>query len=276
MHPVHFVEIASLGVLAAFSLLEWKTGAWRETLALAFALVVSSWLAEDTCIRLYEFYAYKPEWHVFLDQMPLMVALIWPFVVLSDLRVVRGALGQDHRWMPVWTGILVFWDACLMETVAAKAGLWTWFQPGLFDVPLIGLLGWGYFTAAALFFWQRLKGRARWAMLLLAPLATHALLLATWWGGLRWVLRGPYPDEAVVVAGALGSLMLAVVVWKAKVKVPFLVMGPRILAAGVFFYLLWAYGRDDTWLVAFIATFVPPYLLATEWPWEGRGLPTQT
>lgn len=268
-HPTFAVELASLGVLALFLWVEARRGDLAAVAPLALTLVGAAWVAEDTCIRWYGFYAYRPEWHLFLDRMPLMVAVIWPFVILSDRRVVEGVVGAGHPAIPVWTGLWVFWDACLMETVAVKAGLWAWTEPGLFGVPLIGVMGWGLFTGAALGLWQGLPQRWRWATVLLAPLLTHLLLLGTWWGALRWMLRGPFPDGAVVAAGWITSAALVAWLWWRRVRVDLAVMGPRIPAATVFLGLLLWKGAGDGMLMAFAASFVPPYLVATRWP--GRG-----
>lgn len=72
----------------------------------------------------------------------------------------------------------------------------------------------------------------------------------------------------------LASTILCAFILRLRIRVPLETMLPRVFAAGVFFWLLFAYGRDDLALVLFVATFVPPYLLATRWPVRVRsGLP---
>ena len=161
-------------------------------------LVVAAWVAEVTCIRAYGFYTYDPSWAVFVDVMPLTVALIWPTVILSARDVVR-ALGVTDRWRPAATAALVFADAWLIEPVAVRAGLWQWHAPGIFGVPPIGVLGWAFFTGLAVTLIESNERAGRSALadaavVVGAPLGTHALLLLAWWGGLRWV-SGPMRGE---------------------------------------------------------------------------------
>lgn len=266
---VHSVEIFSLGVLAVFVWQELRHGRWRESLPLGLALMLAAFWGEDSCIRLYQFYQYSPDWHFILDKMPPMVALIWPFVILSDARVVQAvarAKGQaQHPMLPLGVGALVIYDASLMEVISVNVGLWSWNEPGVFGVPIIGILGWGYFAGAALWWWNRLPSRRRPWMVLLAPLVTHLLLLVTWWGGLRWILREPLPGAAVVGVFALISLLLSTLIWRLKVKVGAEIMGMRLLAASVFGFLLVANGWPEPILLLYVATFVPPYVLATDW-----------
>lgn len=275
MNPIHFVELASLGVLACFVALEARTAGGRESLPLGLLLMVAAWLGEDTCIRLYGFYEYSPDWHFTLDKMPPMVALIWPFVIVSDRRVMQGVLGAQRRHVPWATGLLVIYDAALMEPIAVQAGLWRWSEPGIFGVPVIGILGWGYFAATALWLWSKLQGAARVWLVLLAPLGTHALLLLSWWGLLRWVLRAPVEPETLQLGSLLVALALSVGVWRARVRITWEVMGLRVLAAGVFGALLFMYGRDAGSLQLYLLPFVLPYLLACDWKalwsWERRG-----
>lgn len=268
---VPLVEMLSLGVLAIFIFLEVRAGRHRESLPLGLTLMLAAWWGEDTCIRWYGFYQYSPDWHFIIDKMPPMVALIWPFVILSDLRVVTAVAqqrGQDGSpYLPLWLGIWVTLDATLMEAVSVQAGLWSWNEPGLFDVPLIGVLGWGYFAGLALFFWRTLPGRWRFATVLLAPLGTHALLLLTWWGALKWMLRGPFEDAVVVGSLWLASVGLSLVLWRQgaeRMRVDLSVMGIRILAASVFFALLVLFAWGEWWLWLLVGAFVPPYILATD------------
>lgn len=265
MNPIHFVELASLGVLACFVALEHQRGNGRASLSLGLALMVAAWLGEDTCIRLYGFYEYSPDWHFTLDKMPPMVALIWPFVILSDLKVMEAVLGKNTPHLPWATGLLVTYDAALMEPIAVQAGLWHWSEPGIFGVPVIGILGWGYFAATALWSWTRLSGAARFSLIALAPLATHALLLVSWWGLLRWCLREPLAPSTLQLGSLLVSLVLSVAVWRARVCIGWETMGLRVLAAGIFGALLVLYGRSATELQLYLLPFVLPYLLACDW-----------
>lgn len=269
INTVHSVELLSLGVLAVFVWQELRSGQWRDSLPLGLTLMLAALWGEDSCIRLYQFYQYSPDWHFILDKMPPMVALIWPFVILSDARVVQAvarAKGQaQHPLLPLAVGALVIYDASLMEVISVNVGLWSWNEPGIFEVPIIGILGWGYFAAAALWLRDRLTPRQCPWIILLAPTLTHLMLLATWWGGLRWILREPLPGEVVVGVFTLISLVLSTVIWRLKVKVGAEIMGMRLLAASLFGFLLVANGWPEPILLLYVATFVPPYVLATHW-----------
>src|SRR5262249_12701740 len=146
-------------------------------------------------IRSYGFYQYSTlAWSMFVDRVPLLVALIWPVVIDSAHQLAGGRAR--------FTFVIVLADAALIEPIAARAGLWAWNEPGLFGVPFIGMLGWGLFAAAA----STLLRRGRVA-LLFAPLVTHILLLASWWGALRWV-AGEIP-EAPALVGLVAAALVA-------------------------------------------------------------------
>ena len=206
-------------------------------------------------IRAYGFYGYSPEWSVFLDQLPLTVALIWP-VVIHSARDLAHAIGA--RRVAVAAAALVFTDAALIEPVAVQSGLWTWFEPGFFGVPLIGVIGWAVFAGVTL----RLVERSA-VVVILAPAAiTHLVLLASWWGGLRWV-SAPIPDPVAVAVAWTLSVGACVAAYRseAAARVPLVALLLRVPAAGFFFVLLARHG--DGLLVAFAVAFVPPYLLLT-------------
>lgn len=277
MGTLAVVEPVSLLILATFLVLMVRRGLraqppdprpLRRALIDVGLLAAGAWVAEDTCIRLYDFYQYDAPWRLFLDQMPLLVALIWPFVILSAREVCHALrlVTTDGRPHPLAVGLMVLYDACLVEPVAVRAGLWSWNEPGLFDVPLIGLLGWSFYATMASLLLDRLAGWSRLALVVLAPLATHALLLVTWWGALRWGLRDALPATAAAVA----SLIVAAVLAARLVREPgprrsadLAVMAPRMMAAALFFALLFWRGRDVLPLVAYALPFAVPYVLAT-------------
>lgn len=268
MQVTHIVELASILVLAFFLWMEHRGGKGGTSpvatqVKLGLTLAGCAWLTENSCIHLYGFYYYTPTWHVMLDQVPLMVILIWPFVILSDLKVAQGLLGAEHKLIPILTGALVVWDASLMEAVSSYSGLWWWTEPGLFEVPLIGILGWGIFTVVVLGLWRNLGPGWRVLIFVNAPLYTHLLLLAAWWGGLRYVLRGPFPDGVVVGLGWVVSFLLSWQVWRRRLRLPTSTLWPRIPAALVFFSLLWVYGRSYDALMAYTFSFAPPWILLT-------------
>lgn len=252
-----------------------KYGTPRSTLSVLgdiLLIAVSAWVGEVSCIRLYGFYQYDPRWSLFADRMPLMVALIWPVVILSA-RELHGQLrsanqrpfAQRTESGAIGVALVVLYDASLVEPIAVASGLWSWNEPGLFGVPLIGILGWAYFAGAVVFLLHWLRGPAKVLVVVLAPLITHALLVVTWWGALRWILRGPVAPTAAAVLSAIVALVLAIAARRNRHHVGLDVMISRMAAAGFFFALLALYGAVVPSLVAYAIAFAPPYLLATRW-----------
>jgi len=236
----------------------------KTNILLRFAAVATAaWIAEDSAIRLYGFYQYSPHWSVFVDQVPLMVMLIWPIVVDSAIVMAGGGTEKHRALTTVLVGALVLSDASLIEPVAVFSGLWSWNAPGLFGVPPIGVFGWAFFAFAVTGIVRRLATNDHMKLLLiplLAPLATHALLLAAWWSSLRWV---SVPLNIGWAAALLWSLSLVVTVSVVRRR-PGDRVQPQILAARVpaalFFFGLLALrgGEADLW--TWVLAFVPPYL----------------
>lgn len=249
---------------------------WREPSRAAFLgrfglLMAASWLAEDTCIRLYGFYAYDPSWWGFIDQVPVLIVAIWPVVIHSALDLAehlagRGGAAPDDgeararsaRRVALIGALIVFTDAALIEPIAVRVGLWRWFEPGLFAVPPIGVLGWALFTALAMgIFRSRLH--AAW-VLLVAPVGTHLLLLATWWGALRHVSG---PIDPWVGVGVAAAVALAVVARLLRGRGPWpapALMLLRAPGAAFFFALLVIHALDDAALTAYALCFAAPWL----------------
>jgi hypothetical protein len=228
-------------------------------LARLLALAVAGWVAEDSVIRAYGFYHYAPGWSVFLDRVPLFIVLIWPVVIDSAGQLARRFGGGASLAL---AASLVLADAALIEPIAVRAGLWSWTEPGLFAVPPIGILGWACFAGAALWVLERapgLLGRA--AVVVVAPLATHLLLLASWWGALRW-LNGTVPAPIGVALAWGGAGFLSALSWRIRrqQKVPRFELAVRAPGAALFFVLLALYGRQSVTLVAWSLAFVPPWL----------------
>ena len=221
---------------------------------------VAAWVAEDTCIRAYGFYSYSTEWLGFVDHVPLAIVCIWPVVVLSALDGARAFLpnASAHK-RALLVMVLVIADASLIEPIAVASGLWSWSEPGPFNVPIIGIIGWGFFALGAAYAVE--KGRP--LLTLFAGLVTtHALLLSTWWAFFKWVPRGE--SELPFVVGAwLASCALTVVVRKRRITVVRRDLLLRVPAASFFFVLLALYARDDVMLIAYALAFVPPYLALT-------------
>lgn len=218
-----------------------------------------AWCAEVLSIRLFGFYQYDAPWLLFLDVMPALVALIWPFVILSA-RELAVHLGLESEGRPSAAAVfaIVLYDASLVEPVAVAARLWSWNEPGIFGVPPIGILGWAFFAAAVSFLLDRAP-RA----LLLAPLLVQGLLVAAWWGLFRWVLREAQDPTRLAAASALVALILAIWVLRSGRRAPLAVMIPRMAAAALFFVLLFLRGREVSALIPYGASFALPYLAAT-------------
>jgi hypothetical protein len=260
------LELACAAIVIAY-----LAGALRRTddrrgyLRRFAVLALASWLAEDSCIRLYGFYSYSPEWFPRIDRTPLLIVLIWPVVILSA-RELAGFLLRDRRWLPLVGGLFVLCDASFMEPIAVRAGLWAWTQPGLFGVPPVGLLGWGYFAAACLLVFERVEARALrrgWeaVALLVAPAGTHLALLASWWGLFRWInAEVPGRAAAVVVWAAALLVVGASLRAGARRRVPLVALLSRVPAAVFFFVLLALHARSQPALLAWGLAFAPPYL----------------
>jgi len=240
-------------------------GRWLGVALLAFA-------TEASCIRLYGFYFYDPyRWHTYVVYLPIVVAAIWPMVIDSAYALSRGVLGKDDRRAPLLGAAVVFADACLIEAIAVNSGLWAWTEPGFFGVPPIGVVGWAVFAGGIMAVWS-LADRSRWSVgreigaTLLVPLATHAVLLAAWWGALRWV-SAPLPDWAVAGVAALNGAVVTLEILRRRsaLDIPPHVMLLRIPAALVFAWLLLFDVGAYAPLWIFAAAFAAPYIALTPW-----------
>lgn len=275
------MELASIAILGLFLAAMIRFGlraapAGRSSPRAALGdiglIALGAWVAEVSCIRLYGFYQYDAPWLLFVDVMPALVALIWPFVILSAREVVHalGWLDAAGRPHPLAVGLLVIYDASLVEPIAVRTGLWSWNEPGLWAVPIIGILGWGYYAAAA----SALLDRRRGWLPVVAPALTHGLLLLSWWGALRWTGRVPVAP-AVAVGGALiAALLAAWAVRRRRQRAALATMVPRMAAAALFFALLFLSGGQDPALVAYGLTFALPYVLATQWARTAAATPS--
>jgi len=254
------IEATCTAILVVYLL---ASGTDRPTLERAAGIMAGAWLAEDSCIRAYGFYQYTPGWHLWLDRVPLMIVLIWPAVVMSARRIATAALGTcgaEATPLAALTGAIVTFDAALIEPIAVHANLWSWNEPGIFGVPPIGILGWGFYAAVVT--WLDARPAPVVTRRLLAPMAallTHAALLLSWWGALRWVARG-------TLSPALAMLFIGVVSVGATVGV---VRTDARLAAGdlfargvatLFFGALLARGWDGS-LALYASAFTLPHLV---------------
>ncbi len=264
--PTPLLELACLGIVALYVAVRgWKDADRRSFLVRLALLSGASWLAEDTCIRAYHFYAYAPGWSLFIDQVPLLIVVIWPVVIHTAWDLARH-LARPSR-VPLVGALIVLADASLIEPIAVGSGLWAWSEPGLFAVPPIGILGWSFFAFFALQVFER-AATTRHLMWLfpVTTVGTHLMLVALWWGALRWVNGDLAPWPFVALAWAL-SLALAVRAWIARTDVARVELLLRMPAAAFFFVLLALHGGDAA-LVVYALAFAPPYLVMTALSWR--------
>lgn len=267
------IEAGCLAVLAVF-VWSWRTrlrqSGFRRELA---AVALAAWLTEDSCIRLYGFYDYHAPWSVFVDRVPLVVALVWPVVILSARDVALALAGGDVVKSLARTGAIVLADAALIEPIAVHAGLWRWTAEGPFGVPLVGIAGWSVFAWAVSLALVKGPALAVW----LAPLLTHAVLLALWWGALRWIPAPPAEGaavSAVVIAG-----FLTATIWRAAHRpVGGGVLLARFAAACFFGALLVSGAPPSVSLAVWAGAFLPPWLALVRRPQtaEAPGSPSSS
>lgn len=230
-------------------------------------LFVAAWLAENTVIHAYGFYYYSKDWTIFIDRVPLMVLVIWPVVIHSAWDLARHLL-KGHPKTELFAAVFVFFDASMIEPIAVESKLWFWTEPGLFQVPPIGVLGWAVFAAFAMSLMKRRM--PAFGVILLSTLGTHLVLLSVWWGFFRWV-NGPIPGwlgaGAIWVVSIFATAMALRT--RARLRVPLIEMALRIPAALFFLALMAMYCLDVLPLVVYALAFVPPYVALT--PWRGQG-----
>lgn len=259
--PLPVFEI-TCAVIVVATLLTMARSRDRRALALDYAtLAVAAYAGEQSCITLYRFYAYADAWHGRLGSVPVLVPLIWPLVILSARDVARALLPPGAGRVRAALAVLaiVSFDASLVEVVAVRAGLWSWAEPGHLGVPLVGVLGWGYFAFGA----SLPLGRVAGALAGLA--ATHGLVLASWWAVFRWTARGELGAAGfapLAAASALGTFAALRARRQGRAMGPE-VWAPRVLAAGLFFVLLATTAPGEPSLLAHAALVAVPYLAAT-------------
>jgi hypothetical protein len=283
------VCVPIIGLAYALHLRGLPRGSRVGELGVIAFLFVCAWGAEETSILRYQMYAYPEGWWAKLDEVPVLVAAIWPMVILSARAVVR-ALFPRARGLALagLVGLAVTWDASLVEVVAVDGGLWGWREGGYFGVPPIGILGWGCFAASATLALEWVgtvegrgaaararsigapRGTARaWLATLAAPAValggTHLLLVAWWWLAFRWIGPSAWPELAVVGFAVVGA-GLALAFPLKRERVPLGVALPRMCAAAAFIAQLAARG-DQAPLVLWVhaGAVAAPYLATVRW-----------
>jgi hypothetical protein len=265
------LELGCLLVVALWVVIRFLLGARRWVLvAEAAAIMVMAWASEQTCISFYGFYAYADRWRLMLGDVPLTVVVIWPVVVLSARDVIGAFMGVGIRdplpeaeplsvaRLALASLMVVTFDAAFVEPAAVDAGLWAWTEPGVFGVPLIGIVGWGLFGAMMVGALE-LRGRTLgWAAPLLVVPALHLALLGLWWGLFRYVTL-PLPDSVMAIAMMCVATAVAAVLARSprSAVVPASLVLLRLPGA-LFFVVLMGSGNPPTLLVVWsLAISVP-------------------
>jgi hypothetical protein len=265
--PLPIFELACVAIIVVTLVAMARVQPARTLLADYGALAVAAWLGEETCVAAYRFYSYSSAWHARLDLVPALVPLIWPLVILSARAVVTSlAPGISGARRAALVGALVIVDASLVEVVAVRGGLWTWAEGGHLGVPVVGIVGWGFFAAAADGVLGSTRRFRHAALVVLAPLATHALLVVSWWAFFRWVWRHDLGDRSVAVVGLLGVALTfgAIVLRVGGRTIARAVALPRMVAAALFVVEWLLVAPRDPDLAVHVAAVAIPYFVATE------------
>jgi hypothetical protein len=275
--PLPVFEVACVLVLLLALAAMARTRPLSDLLIDYGALAVAGFLGEETCVAFYEYYHYAEGWHLRIDRVPILVPLIWPLVILSAREVARAVWPGTERLRPLLVFAIVAFDASLVEVVAVRAGLWSWVEQGHLGVPIIGILGWGYFAIGADI---ALSGRVPYlgesrakralATIAVAPLVAHVIIQITWWGLFRYAQRTALGIASLVGLSAIGIVTLALVVSARRRggAIPWDIAAPRLVAAGLFFVLLVMTAPRELPLWLHTAVVALPYFAATKLPFK--------
>ena len=238
-----------------------------SSIILKFTVIsVAGWINEETSIRIYHFYQYSPDWKLFIGNVPIMVIFVWPLVIHSGWELASQLMGGKKRHAHLVAALIIWIDASLIEIISVKAGFWSWNAPGIFNVPLIGIFGWVYFSFLSILVLRLKKERMSGAinfifLLIFLTSGTHALIITSWWLLFRWML---FPLNMVYispVAWLLSILFIYFIQRKsldADVESNTLIL--RFLPSSFFF--IWYLNNDPNLLyTAYIVAFCFPYLL---------------
>jgi len=239
----------------------------KKRTSIRFAIIaLAGWCAEATCILSYGFYSYSPAWRILLGNVPVLIMLVWPAVIQSAWDLASQLSAQREKRVPSIAAGIVCTDAALIEPLAVNAGLWQWNQPGIFQVPLIGLFGWACFAYLCI---QTFSLRDRkvaseafnWALWVVPVLGVHLMLICSWWVVFRWI-DAPL-DPMVVTAAAWGiSIILSGLLFRSglSIRIEKKTLLSRIPATVFILGLLAASPGTGRYLPLYAAAFVLPYL----------------
>lgn len=229
------------------------------------AISVASWIVEETSIRAYHFYQYSSDWNLFLGNVPLLVILIWPLVIHSGWELASQLMSGNKRHARLIAALIIWIDASLIEVISVKIGFWSWNAPGIFEVPLIGIFGWVYFSFLSIlilkFKMDRKSGAVKFIYILIFTVfGTHVLIIASWWLFFRWMLFPLNMAYITPVAWIISILFIYVIQRKsldANVDSKILIL--RFLPS-VLFFIWYLKGDPDVLHTAYIIAFSFPYI----------------
>lgn len=257
------------GVLLYASYFARKEQSPKAFLKKMIACATAAWIAEESCVRLYGFYAYSPVWHFFVADVPLIVIMVWPTIIHSATVLASRLLKPNKSLIPLIAAIIVFTDAMLIEPISVSFDLWRWYQPGLFGVPLIGFLGWACFAFFSVGMFVPidlidLPSRIRLKlpiMLVVSVIGTHLFLLISYWTLLKWALVSISPAFSAgavwIISAATFSLLFFT---RIGYRVELTTLISRLPAA-IFFYALLFFNKNSTTpLIVYSLAFIPPYI----------------
>jgi len=265
---MHFLELTGILIGIYFIFLSAREKSSPiYFLSRAVLISAASWIAEESCILLYRFYDYHPGWLLYLDQVPLLIIVIWPVIIFSAMELTSHLCAVSNRKAMFAGAAIVATDALFIEPLSVNAGLWHWKLPGIFNVPPIGIMGWFFFALLCIYLLSdnRLKGPLTvydLLLLVIPVVGTHLLLLLSWWGALRWVSSLLPPPAVVGVAWCVSFFMIGLIHKKRSgcwIKKRTLLL--RIPAALFFLTLLIVKAADQLPLAAYALAFVPPYVM---------------
>jgi hypothetical protein len=153
-----------------------------------------------------------------------------------------------------------------MEPVATSAGLWSWFEPGLFRVPPIVPFGWAVFAASSSWSCWRIRHQTPtlidcFRLILLPVITAHGVLLIIWWGVFRWVNSTIHPIYGVVLAWTVAIyVVIRILQRKTGKRLERKTLLLRLPGALFFFGLVVLKSHGDPWLTLYALAFAPPYL----------------
>jgi hypothetical protein len=261
------LELVALSIIAIYIVVYTLGQPEKREFFIRLVLVsAASWIAEESCILCYRFYSYSPTWSLFLADVPLLVIVLWPIIVHSAWDLASQMLRPGQRFLPLLAAAIVFTDALLLEPVGVHIGLWSWKEPGIFEVPPIGVLGWAYFAFLCMLHFgkgRRRNGTRRIDLLIpvTSVLGTHLLLLITWWVAFRWVKITVDPRLAVGVAWMVSIFLVYTILRnRTGTRVAKRTLWLRLLGALFLFTWLALSADDSKLLIAYAIAFAPPYL----------------